>query len=187
MATIKGIESAASRFGSLTPTSLLLIGAAVSALLHILYLQMLPKPLPGIPYHKDSARRILGDIPRLEALRHAGDTTRKFWPSVTTDLKSPVAQVFLGPFNKAAVVLSDFREAQDIQLRNPKALVRGWMNNQLWQGLIPEHFIAMEDHDVRFKDTKSLGKDLMTPRFLNEVSGFILLRKELELLTFILG
>lgn len=167
MGAIKAIETAAVR---LTPTSLLIIGAVSSALLCILYLWALPKPLPGIPYDKDSVRRILGDIPRLEALGRAGDAPRKLWCQAAAELGSPIAQVFLGPFNKPAVVISDFREAQDLQLRNAKSLGRGWLNRQLWNGLVPGHFIAMEDHDERFKDTKGLGKDLMTPNFLNQVS-----------------
>lgn len=167
MASINAIDKVAS---GLTPISLLLIGAVTSGLLYALYLWALPKPLPGIPYDKTSASRILGDIPRLEALRSAGDTPRKFWCTAAAELGSPISQVFLGPFNKPAVIVSDFREAQDLQLRNAKLLSRGWLNRQLWDGLIPEHFIAMEDHDARYKDTRGLGKDLMTPNFLNQVS-----------------
>jgi len=33
-----------------------------------LYRQLLPKPIPGIPYNKRSAKRILGDIPDVSPL-----------------------------------------------------------------------------------------------------------------------
>ena len=156
--------------GLLTPSSLLILGVAVPGLLYLLYLWALPKPIPGIPYHKESAKRILGDIPRIEAIRATGDTPRRLFCELTKELNSPVAQAFLGPFSKPFVIISDFREAQDLQLRNPKALDRGWTNRQMWGGLIPGHFIGIESHDERFKDTKALAKDLMTPAFLNQVS-----------------
>lgn len=175
MGAMKGIALAASQLSDLTPSSLLLLGAAFSAVFYGLYLWLLPKPIPGIPYYKESARRILGDIPHMQALRNAGDTPRKFWIRMGTELGSPVTQMFLGPFAKPLVVLSDFREAQDLQVRNPKALARGKFNRELWKGLVPEHFIGMEEHDERFKDTKNLAKDLMTPSFLHQVSkhGFL--------------
>jgi hypothetical protein len=67
--------------------------------------------------------------------------------------------------NKPIVIVSDYREVQDIQLRSSKNLARGWFNNSLWRGLIPEHFIAMENHDAEYKDSKAQEKDLMTPSF----------------------
>lgn len=168
MPTIGTIESAALR---LTPTALV-IGIVVSSLFYLTYLLLLPKPIPGIPYDKESAKRILGDIPRLQALSKAGDAPRKLWTTAAPDLRSPIAQVFLGPINKPIVIVSDYREINDLQLRNAKALARGWFNQGLWRGLIPEHFIAMENYDAGYKEAKSLGKDLMVPKFLHEVSVF---------------
>lgn len=165
MPTIGSVESGA---WTLTPTALI-IASVTSILFYITYLWLLPKPIPGIPYNKDSAKRILGDIPRLNALAEAGDAPRMLWTIAAPELRSPIAQVFLGPTNKPIVIVSDYREINDLQLRSAKALARGWFNQGLWRGLIPEHFIAMENYDAGYKDAKGLGKDLMTPKFLHEV------------------
>ncbi|KAI9157971.1 Cytochrome P450 monooxygenase TRI13 [Paramyrothecium foliicola] len=151
--------------------SLLLIGAAASAIVYLTYLWLLPKPLPGIPYNKESSKRILGDLPRLHDLWEAGDCPRRLWTTAAAELKAPIAQVFLGPLNKPMVVVSDFRESYDLQVRHSKWLGRGPYNNDMWQGLIPEHFIAMDDWSPRYKHARGLNKDLMTAKFLNEVNA----------------
>lgn len=82
---------------------------------------------------------------------------------------APVAQYFMGPMEKAAVAIGDYREVQDILLRHGKDLARGHLIADSWHGVMPAHFIAMEDENPRFKSAKALGKDLMTPSFLHEV------------------
>jgi hypothetical protein len=103
------------------------------------------------------------------ALQKVGKSAREFWPNLARSHASPVTQYFLGPFAKPVVTLSDFREAHDVLLRRGKELKRGRVNRDAWFGVVPEHFIGMEDHDERFKDSKALIKDLMTPKFLHEV------------------
>lgn len=155
--------------GGWTSTSIVVLGAGV-ALVYIVYLLALPKPLPGIPYNKHSAKRFLGDIPEFAALQNAGYTARRFWTDLAVTQESPITQCFLGPFAKPAIIISDFREAQDLMVRRGKDLGRGRLNREVWRGIIPEHFIGMENHDKRIKDTKGLMNDLMTPKFLHEVS-----------------
>lgn len=149
--------------------SLVVLGVLV-VLTYAVYLLALPKPLPGIPYNKQSANRLLGDIPEITELENAGKTGRLFWGEMAVKHSSPITQCFLGPFAKPSIIVSDYREAQDLMLRRGKELGRGKLNREAWRGIVPEHFIGMEDHDERYKDTKGLVKDLMTPKFLHEVS-----------------
>lgn len=46
---------------------LVLVGA-----LYALYQRLLPQPIPGIPYNKESARKLLGDAP--DMLKEVGAT-----------------------------------------------------------------------------------------------------------------
>ncbi|KAI1421085.1 putative cytochrome P450 [Xylaria sp. FL1777] len=144
--------------------------AIIVCLICILYLRALPQPIPDIPYNKRSAHRLLGDIPEVAALQKAGESPIKFWSNLAKIHHSPITQYFL-PFSKPIVVISDFREAQDLNLRRGKDLGRGWINSQTWNGVLPDHFIAMENFDARYKGTKTLVKDLMTPTFLHEINA----------------
>lgn len=57
-----------------TQGSLLL--ASVLAVLYLGYRAALPKPLPGIPYNHDAARKLFGDVP--EMMGHIRRTKRIF-------------------------------------------------------------------------------------------------------------
>lgn len=50
--------------------------AFISIALYLAYRAILPKPIPGIPYNKDAAGKILGDIP--EMMGHVMRTKRVF-------------------------------------------------------------------------------------------------------------
>jgi len=76
----------------------------------LLYRRALPKPIPGIPYDKRSANRLLGDVP--DALRHVGQTKEmgSFLLKRCIELDSPVVQIFAKPFQQPWVVVADGRE-----------------------------------------------------------------------------
>lgn len=141
------------------------IAAGIGTVLFFLRLAALPRPIPGIPYNKHSARRILGDIPDIVRTKHLRDWTAQ----QCIKLDSPMVQVFPRPFSAPWVIVSDFREAQDILLRRSKEFDRSDVNHDIFGGVIPNHHIAMKSSDHRFKYNKLLVKDLMSPGFLNEV------------------
>ncbi|KAJ0162680.1 hypothetical protein CTA2_4183 [Colletotrichum tanaceti] len=155
--------------GFLAPAAVAAV--AVAAFLRLVYLRLLPRPIPGIPCNKDSAARLLGDAPYFARLDEAGG----FWVTFFTDLlarhETPIAQYFPGPLQDAQVVVADYREARDLMTKRSRDLGRGPVNNEAWRGVLPEHFIAMEDFHPSFKDAKFLTKDLMTPSFLHRVSA----------------
>ncbi|KAF0315010.1 cytochrome p450 [Colletotrichum asianum] len=158
--------------------------AGVAVFIRIIYLRLLPKPIPGLPCHQDSTNRILGDAPYFIEIDSAGGFWLKFFTDLLSKTKTPIAQFFPGPFDRTHVVIADYREARDLLSKRSKDLSRGYTNNMIWQGVIPEHFIAMEDAHPSFKDAKFLTKDLMTPSFLHGVSApasYKTVRKFIEL------
>ncbi|KAK1997131.1 hypothetical protein LX36DRAFT_721612 [Colletotrichum falcatum] len=126
--------------------------AAVAVFIRLVYLSLLPRPIPGIPCHEDSTRRIPGDFVNFIEMLVAGG----FWSDFMTDLLSehqtPIAQCFLGPFKRPHVVIGDYREASNLMTKRSKVLGRGYANNTAWRGVIPEHFIAMDSFHPSFKD-----------------------------------
>jgi hypothetical protein len=89
---------------------------------------------------------------------------------------SPIVQLFIRPLGKPYVLVSDFREAQDILIRRTKEFDRSNRSIAAFRGLVGDSHIAMRSTDHRFRTSKELVKDLMSTTFLNEVhsSGKIL-------------
>jgi hypothetical protein len=42
-----------------------LLVAALAVGFYVLYKALLPKPLPGIPYNRDAAHKLFGDVPEM--------------------------------------------------------------------------------------------------------------------------
>lgn len=100
-----------------TTTLLATILTILLAFLYALYRAALPKPIPHIPHHAASATRILGDVPPMLAFTSKHGTFTEWMTKQSTELGSPVYQLFLKPFCKPAVFVTDPREAQDVLLR----------------------------------------------------------------------
>ncbi|RYP70073.1 hypothetical protein DL771_005690 [Monosporascus sp. 5C6A] len=131
----------------------------VSVALSSLYLWLLPKPIPGIPYNPNATRSILGDAP--DMMKTVGVTQEVMrWLAQQTDkLNTPLCQVFVRPFSKPWVLLADYREAQDVLLRRGREF----------------------DHRRNWKAARRWLQDLMTPGFLNGVAGPAIYDKTLDL------
>ncbi|KAK6225037.1 cytochrome P450 [Colletotrichum tabaci] len=153
------------------PVFVAAVAAVVAVLLRIAYLQLLPKPIPGVPHNKDSAGRLLGDAPYFKQYEKAARFRTRFFYDLVSKHKSPLAQFFPGPFARPFLVLADYREAQRLMSKQSKDLSRGFLNNVVWSFFLPNHFIAMEDSHPSFKKSKFLTKDLMTNNFLHTVSA----------------
>ncbi|KAJ6789979.1 hypothetical protein PWT90_02935 [Aphanocladium album] len=143
----------------------------LAALVRTLYRLALPSPIPGIPHNVASAGRLLGDIPTLLALKKAGKRQRNFWVRLCQSENAPVTQFFMGPFSRPGVVVCDYREARDLLTRRAKDLDRGAFNVNIWSGVIPHHFVAMNSKDEQFNAVRKLQRDLMTPSFLRHFSA----------------
>lgn len=112
----------------------------------------------------------MGDLPEFEKRQKRGLTAKSLWSSIASEAGSPIAQSFMLPFTRPWIIIADYGEVKDLLLRRARDLGRGSINNQVWGGLVPEHFIAMEEHDVRYKGVRNLVQDLMTPKFIHGVS-----------------
>ncbi|KAI0158544.1 cytochrome P450 [Pestalotiopsis sp. NC0098] len=152
----------------------LAVSAIVVGLLSLLYLGYqwaLPKPLPGIPYNKAATKSILGDAVEMSEVRKKGGRPRAWLGEQPWRHNSPLVQVFLAPLSKPILILSDYREVQDILLRRGKEFDRGGRNLDALGGVIPNHHIGMKTQSPQFKANRELVKDLMTPNFLHTVSA----------------
>ncbi|KAL1617767.1 hypothetical protein SLS56_010831 [Neofusicoccum ribis] len=112
-------------------------------------------PLPDIPYNKDAASKLFGDVP--EMMAYVKRTQRIF--------------VFIKPMSLPWVVITDPFESQDILLRRTKEFDRASFFGEVLGGLLPHQHIQFQSTDARFKDNRNLTNHLMAPSFINEVSA----------------
>ncbi|KAK1598836.1 cytochrome P450 [Colletotrichum navitas] len=82
---------------------------------------------------------------------------------------SPIFQVFLVPFAKLAVVISDFREAQDILMRRKEFDRSDWTIDNL-NGETPQFHINLKT-GPEWKGRRRLLQNLMTSAFLSSVAA----------------
>ncbi|KAG8166735.1 hypothetical protein KVR01_002424 [Diaporthe batatas] len=143
---------------------------SVSVAVLFLYQLSLPKPLPGIPYNKSSARSILGDLPEVAKFQKE---TRLFWIWLTQlaeRLQAPIAQVFLRPLGKPYVIVTDYREAHDILVHRSKEFDRADFFRDTMGPLTPDAHILFKTDDNFRLHRKVIG-DLMSPAFLQNVAA----------------
>ncbi|KLP09079.1 related to TRI13-cytochrome P450 [Fusarium fujikuroi] len=159
------------RIGSMSWLELIAGALSIFLLFFYLYNRALPKPIPGIPYNKHATKRLLGDLPDLMGhQKHTGEQ-RRWFAMQNQKFNSPVCQVFIRPFGKPRVVLSDFREAQDILSKRLKDFDRSDRAREAFAGIIPHQMLSYQTVDPKFKKHRELMRDLMSPKFLNQVSG----------------
>ncbi|GAM86974.1 hypothetical protein ANO11243_049950 [Dothideomycetidae sp. 11243] len=148
-------------------------GAIVAAFLvvgYLLYLAAFPKPIPGIPYHKESARRLGGDLPRLfDAIRNKVSLA-DYLARQPDELGSPIVQIFLKPFSHPIVILVDPRECHDIMVRRAREFDRsnGWKD--IFTGTMPNNHLVLSTGE-RFRAQRKLLMDTMAPQFLHTVAA----------------
>ncbi|TWU77832.1 hypothetical protein ED733_002267 [Metarhizium rileyi] len=124
----------------------------VCATLFLLRILAMPKPLPGIPYDPESAKRILGDLPGF-----AGASNEREWVlSHGMKLQSPIFQIFLKPFQKPFVFVTDFYEMAEISMRRTKEFDRSYLTIGMLEGIIPEQLVTLHSHDPKYKKNKEL-------------------------------
>ncbi|KAG6094704.1 hypothetical protein E4U30_003099 [Claviceps sp. LM220 group G6] len=157
-------NSTSSALLTLNPTTWTLV--ATSLLLFLVYgfRRMLPKPIPGIPYNEDIS--IFGDLPAFRRASKCGSIRPWLW-SISRKHNSPITQVFLIPFAKPFVIVSDYHETYDIIARRTDEFDRAWLNIDEFAPFTPEHHVAMLSSDPRYKANKELVKGLLSPGMLS--------------------
>ena len=155
----------------LAPTTTTLLLSILGFALWRLYLALLPKPIPGIPHNPASARSIFGDIPGY--LRASARTREPItWLlSQARATGSPISQIFLAPFGgRPFVMVTDFRETQDILVRRGKEFDRSSVLIDTLGVALPHHHIVRKT-DAGWRSQRRLLQDMMLPKFLHNVAA----------------
>ncbi|OQD84140.1 hypothetical protein PENANT_c014G01601 [Penicillium antarcticum] len=84
---------------------------------------------------------------------------------------SAITQIFLGPFAKPAILLSDFREVNDILSHRDAVDFKRGKKVDVFSGILPHAHPAMETLDPRFRESRDLVRDLMAPSFLHTMTA----------------
>ncbi|KAF3809047.1 Cytochrome P450 71D8 [Colletotrichum gloeosporioides] len=129
------------------------------------------QPLHGIPYNRGAAKRLMGDLTELEEWDKSGKGIRPWFLAQAPRHNSALTQIFLGPFAKPAVLVSDYREVNDILSHRDAVDFKRGKKVDVFRGLLPHAFPSMETFDPRFKSSRDLVRDLMAPSFLHSVNA----------------
>ncbi|KAJ8132570.1 hypothetical protein O1611_g1055 [Lasiodiplodia mahajangana] len=131
---------------------------------------ILPKPLVGIPYNRDAANKMFGDVPEMVGYIMREKRIFCWLTSLTARHQSPIVQAFIKPGSLPWVIVTDPFETQDILLRR-REFDRSGIFGDLIGGILPEMHIQFQSSDMRFKNNRNLINHLMTPTFINNVSA----------------
>ncbi|KAJ4350773.1 hypothetical protein N0V95_004450 [Ascochyta clinopodiicola] len=146
-------------------SGLLFLGA------YLFYLWLLPKPIPGIPYNVEATSSLFGDVPAMLDHLGRGKTIPGWLEAQNTRHNSPIVQLFFYIFQKPVVVISDFKESQDILMRRSKEFDKPDMISDMFYGIVREHHTLLKSGDERFKAQRKWLQDLMSQPFLHGVAG----------------
>ncbi|KAI0124990.1 cytochrome P450 [Xylariales sp. AK1849] len=163
-----------------TSTTYAALGVVIFAV-YVVYRAALPRPIAGIPYHKNSTTRILGDAPAMVRHIQRCGTVFDWMTEQAVELNSPIYQLFLRPFSKPAVFVTDPREAQDILLRRAKDFDRSQFFRDVFGGTVPHNHVIQPTND-KFRQGRRLLADTMATPFLNSVAAPLLHRHSLNLM-----
>ncbi|UKZ80171.1 hypothetical protein TrVFT333_007928 [Trichoderma virens FT-333] len=152
----------------LSDTLIVLSGTMLS--LYLLYLWLLPKPIPGIPYNKEATSKLFGDIESM--VKYTSETQELYQWIIEQNikLKSPIIQLFARPFRKPWVIVTDFQETRDVMLRRSKEFDRSPFWGEVSGSIIPDCHVHMPTN-ARFKRQRRWLQGLMTPAFLHDVAA----------------
>lgn len=153
------------------PTALVAICTLLLILGYLLVQRAYPRPLAGIPYNRDAARRLTGDLPEVAAFGKRGGSFRLWFLEQATRHGSAITQVFLCPFLRPAIIVSDYREVHDILSHRDGVDFKRGKKVDAFRGILPHAFPAMETFDPLFKPSRDLARDLMTPSILNSINA----------------
>ncbi|VUC35947.1 unnamed protein product [Clonostachys rosea] len=148
-----------------------ILAVLVAILVVVVCRWLRPKPYAGIPYNKESAGRILGDVPLLAPLIAQ---TKEFSGSITAittrRLGSPVAQLLFPNIRKPMIVVEDAREIEDIILRRTKEFDKAPTTVDFMLPLFP-HGTLSQYTTPELKAQKRLWSDGMTTSFLQKAAA----------------
>ncbi|KAH8603176.1 cytochrome P450 [Bisporella sp. PMI_857] len=129
-------------FGFNLPAYIIWLGSIIISL-YLCYRWALPKPIPGIPYNKEAAGSLFGDIGPMVKRTAKTNELYDWMTAQNIKLQPPIIQLFIRPLGKPWVVITDFREAQDVLVRRTKEFDKSdWLGN-VSGGVMPESVMGI--------------------------------------------
>ena len=157
-----------------TKFPVLLIAPCALVLLtgYVVWLRLLPKPLPGIPYNPEALKSVFGDVASIIQWKKRHGEQRRWFQAQAVKMNTPICQVFTKPFFYGPqVILTDHREIHDIFHRRFKEFDKGYKEAEAFGGIIPDELLSLKLSSPEYKFHKDLMRDLMLPQFLNSVNA----------------
>ncbi|PNS14298.1 Isotrichodermin C-15 hydroxylase [Sphaceloma murrayae] len=171
-----------SMFSLLLSPATYAVGGAVTVFCLLVYWLALPTPIVGVPYDKAASKKFAGHAGELMAWAGENETVFDWMAGKGKEIGSPIYQLFLQPFARPTVFVTDPRECQDILLRRSREFDRAKYFTDLFVGTIPNHHIVQPTNDV-FRAQRKLLADTMSTGFLQSVAVNHLHNQTLNLLS----
>ncbi|EAU36731.1 predicted protein [Aspergillus terreus NIH2624] len=149
-------------------------------LLYKFSLLCLPTPFHDIPHNEGTTRTIFGDLASMLSEVSKSNDIFTWLLRQTQKANSPLYQVFIRPFGRPSILLSDYWEATDIVLHRSREFDRTPYTADVFSGVLPNHHIHMPT-GPEWKAHRRLLQDLMTPNFLNNTAAPAIYDRALEL------
>lgn len=157
---------------------------AFTCLLVLVYFiqKLCPKPYSGIPYNKNSASRISGDIPDLISLLQAPNEFSDPLLNVTTQkLGTPIAQFLFPSILNPLIVLEDAIEVEYILMRRNKEFEVAPMAIEMYGPMFPNALVAQYS-TPKLKARNQLWADAFNAEFPRAAAVPNIYKATLELL-----
>ncbi|RYP56891.1 hypothetical protein DL771_011533 [Monosporascus sp. 5C6A] len=159
-----------------------LLGLSCVAFIIMAWRKLYPKPYPGIPYNKQSANRITGDIPDLVPVMQATNEFSNAVFTITTQkLGTPIAQLLFPGIRKPLIILEDPREIEDIVVRRHKEFDKAPMAVDIVAPMFPRASLSQYT-TPELKAQKRMWADVMGAGFLHKAAAPNIYKATLELL-----
>ncbi|CAH0051881.1 unnamed protein product [Clonostachys solani] len=160
------------------------VGLSLAASIAIIRWWLLPKPYPYIPYNKQSASRITGDIPDLvPVMKECNQVSHSMFTITTRKLGTPIAQLLFPNIRRPFVILEDPREIEDILLRRGKEFDRAATPSAIFQPMFPQATVA-QFTTPKLKAQKRLWADVTSAEFLHKAAAPNIYKATIELLEY---
>lgn len=150
-------------------SSYILVSAFASLSIY-LYRLAYPRPYPGIPYIKPSAKRLWGDLPHILAVVSQTQDPAQYVYSLCRKLNSPVIQLFLRPFAPPIIFVDDVREVKDMLGMRTLEFDRAPSTQAVFAPFLPHASIAKRT-TPEWRAQRRLWEGVMGKDFLRRVAA----------------
>ncbi|KAL1865339.1 hypothetical protein Daus18300_007229 [Diaporthe australafricana] len=134
------------------------------------YLWAYPRPYPGIPHNKSSAKRLWGDLPEILAVASKTQDPAKYVFAECRKLNSPVIQLFLRPFHPPIIFVDDVREVKDILGMRTKEFDRAPSTQAVFAPFLAHSSITKRT-TIEWRAQRRLWEGVMGKDFLRRVAA----------------